>query len=742
MKKLLVLFVAVIGTLFISGCGSTDSTTNYQISISASPSEGGTVSPSSGQYEEGTSLDISATPSEDFRFVEWQGGYEGTSSSATITVDSDKNIQAVFAKREYALTVNTEGKGTVDESVLQTTSTTDYESGTIVELTANPAEGWKFVEWQDDISSSENPTQITVDEVKEVTAVFEKESFTVNINTEGEGSVTISPDQDKYIFGTEIELTAKPDQNWDFSEWSGDISETGNPLTLTVNNVLSITAIFSNTTFAGGNGTEANPYEISTVEQLQAISDYLDANFSQINDIDASNTEEWFSGKGFKPIGNNNMRFTGTYNGNGYKITNLAINRPNEQYVGLFRRNNYLSSIKNIFLAKVDIDGDRSVGGLIGFNDGEVINSSVTGVITGNIRTGGAIGFNAGKVNELHTDVIVSGESRLGGLIGYNSNGSISNSSSLGKVSGINIIGGLIGNLRDGEIKSSFSESNLLASSGISGGLVGRNFGIVIDSYASGNVQGNENVGGLVGLNNEEGEISGSNSTGTVTGKDEVVNLEKGNTIGGFAGNNKGIIKNSYAIGDVSSVGNEVGGFIGLNEGIVKNSFSEGDVGSQKDKVGGLIGYNKGKINSSYTLSNVSSPKNNVGGLIGFNDGSVRDSYSRGNVEGNQNIGGLVGFNSTEGGISRSYSTGVVTGNKNIGGSIGENAGVSNITNIYWDSESTVQKEGVGYGSSSGTSGLTTTEMTGEAAKENMTGFDFPDIWITTDSYPILFWEQ
>jgi hypothetical protein len=119
MKKLLVLFVALFGTLFLSSCGSTDSTTNYQVSISASPNEGGTVSPPSGQYEEGTSLDISATPSEEYRFVEWQGDYQGTNSSATITVDSDKNIKAVFAKKEYALTISSDGEGTVDETVME-----------------------------------------------------------------------------------------------------------------------------------------------------------------------------------------------------------------------------------------------------------------------------------------------------------------------------------------------------------------------------------------------------------------------------------------------------------------------------------------------------------------------------------------------------------------------------------------------------------------------------------------------
>jgi surface protein len=284
MKKLLVFLVTITGSLFLSGCGSTDSTTNYQVSISASPSEGGTVSPSSGQYEEGTSLDISATTSEEYRFVEWQGDYQGTNSSATITVNSDKNIQAIFAKKEYALTINTEGEGTVDESILQTTSTTDYESGTIVELTANPAEGWKFVKWQGDITSTENPTKVTVDKPKSVTAVFEKKSYSLTVNTEGEGSVDESILQTTsttdYESGTIVELTANPAEGWKFVEWQGDINSTDNPTQITVDEAKEVTAVFEKKTFtisietSGEGSVSKSPnqtnYEFGTTVELTA----------------------------------------------------------------------------------------------------------------------------------------------------------------------------------------------------------------------------------------------------------------------------------------------------------------------------------------------------------------------------------------------------------------------------------------------------------------------------------------
>jgi hypothetical protein len=71
---------------------------------------------------------------------------------------------------------------------------------------------------------------------------------------------------------------------------------------------ISIFVIFCNaltvySQFAGGDGTPENPYQIETVEQLQAMNDHLDKHFILMNDIDASATAEWNDGAGFEPIG-------------------------------------------------------------------------------------------------------------------------------------------------------------------------------------------------------------------------------------------------------------------------------------------------------------------------------------------------------------------------------------------------------------------------------------------------------
>jgi len=242
MRKSLFIILLLSGFIFYScNSTSTNSTTQFQITLSASPAEGGSVSPANGEYEEGSTQEISATPNEGWRFVEWTGDFNSTNSTATITVDADKNIEAIFTKKEHALTITTEGEGTVDEQIV---AAKDYEQGTIVKLSANADEGWTFVEWNGDVTGSENPVEITMDDSKEVTAIFAKESYALTVTIDGQGSVQKNPDQQEYEYGTTVDLTASPASGWDFDKWQGDITGTNNPVQLTIDAEKQITAVF------------------------------------------------------------------------------------------------------------------------------------------------------------------------------------------------------------------------------------------------------------------------------------------------------------------------------------------------------------------------------------------------------------------------------------------------------------------------------------------------------------------
>ena len=164
-------FSTLLLLFILSSCGS-ESTPVYSLTTTPTPDEAGSVSPSSGEYDEGETVEISATPNEDWIFDGWEGDVSGSDNPATVTMDSDKDVAATFVLRDYPLTVEIEGEGTVQEMIAKK-KTTDYGAGTFVELTAKPADGWIFSHWEGDLSNSENPSIIEINDEKYVTAIFE-----------------------------------------------------------------------------------------------------------------------------------------------------------------------------------------------------------------------------------------------------------------------------------------------------------------------------------------------------------------------------------------------------------------------------------------------------------------------------------------------------------------------------------------------------------------------------------------
>jgi hypothetical protein len=153
-----------------------------------------------------------------------------------------------------------------------------------------------------------------------------------------------------------------------------------------------------------------------------------------------------------------------------------------------------------------------------------------------------------------------------------------------------------------------------------------------------------------------------------------------------------------------------------------------------KRYVGGLVGDNEGTVTRSFTTGEVTAEGPVAAGLVGEHDGTVETSYSTATVAGDRrSVAGLIGTNG--GDVSRSFAAGTVDGN---GGVVGANAETGTVTDCYWNSD-TIEFVGA---STPGT-GLTEAEMTGEAAGNSMTAFDFQDTWRTvTDpaGFPQLQW--
>lgn len=130
----------------------------------------GTIDPTAGKYtyEAGTVINVTATPSTGWKFDGWTGDISETNTAISLTLDGDKSIAANFSKVKYVLTISLNGSGTVEP----TAGTHAYDIGTVVNLTATPARGWKFVGWSGDIAETTSVSTVTMDSNKTAVANF------------------------------------------------------------------------------------------------------------------------------------------------------------------------------------------------------------------------------------------------------------------------------------------------------------------------------------------------------------------------------------------------------------------------------------------------------------------------------------------------------------------------------------------------------------------------------------------
>lgn len=210
-------------------------------------------------------------------------------------------------------------------------------------------------------------------------------------------------------------------------------------------------------------GTEDHPYLIYTAGDLDSVRGGvkghegwdLTKSYKLMADIDLSAYE---AGAGWEPLGNWSTYFTGSFDGNGYAISNLYINRPADYGVGLFGATDG-TKLKKISVINADITGCGYTGGLVGSaEDGTMISSCS---VQGDIK---------------------AYDSYAGGITGY---------------------------FDDGTIQNCYAVGNVSAATYCAGGLVGENDGTVESSYVFCSVSGSQNIGGFVGYN--YGTIADSN---------------------------------------------------------------------------------------------------------------------------------------------------------------------------------------------------------------------------------------
>ncbi|GEM_PF-1795147 len=149
---------------------------------------------------------------------------------------------------QYALTTNAVGLGSVELNP----NGGSYDFGTEVTLKAVPVTGFKFDGWSGDLTSTTNPVKITMNANKHVIATFSQviPQYRLNVNTLGNGSVTLNPPGGSYRAGTVVTMTAKPAPSFVFGGWKGALTGLTSPRTITMNSHQNVTA-----TFTGGAAT-------------------------------------------------------------------------------------------------------------------------------------------------------------------------------------------------------------------------------------------------------------------------------------------------------------------------------------------------------------------------------------------------------------------------------------------------------------------------------------------------------
>ncbi len=317
-----------------------------------------------------------------------------------------------------------------------------------------------------------------------------------------------------------------------------------------------------------GEGTPANPYLLKNAADLESVRNDLTACYQVAAPID-------MTGIDFEPIGSAETPFTGTFDGGNYTISNLKISKGEyTQNVGFFGVL-YNADVKNVVIQNADVTGGSKLGILAG-----VAKEGAEGsCVISNCHV-------QGKVTGLGTHTL--GNTDMGGLVGINDG----NNTVAGTSYGSYVYSAINNCSADAEV---IGKTLSLRDAGRLGGLVGFNRGIIVDSYASGNVSGGTAVGGLVGSNWEQ--IYDSYAIGHVTAY---------GTAGGFVGHSNLYtkIENCFSTGNVASVsqntdGQNFGGFAGAISGTVKNCVSAGTLVPGWSWNGGFVGDFDGIFSSS-----------------------------------------------------------------------------------------------------------------------------------------------
>lgn len=435
-------------------------------------------------------------------------------------------------------------------------------------------------------------------------------------------------------------------------------------------------------TSSGGAGTETDPYQIKTVDDLKKLSqdvaqndshsytNYAGKYFKVMNDINFEPTTAWNSNESqennFTPInngsGNYNYPFAGNFDGGGHTISGIRICNEGGSYLGLFGEISPAATVKNVILADMRITGKTECGGIVGESQGTIENCHVTSTVEIHLAQNGACNIGG-----------IAGSCSTKKISGCTSAVTISHASNL---TDIRNIGGIVGDART---------------------LVENNFVIGATIPAALRDDSNNSYGAVGGINIGATFSNNYYTNCTVAGTANATNVGVGadisnNPIGDITENNGAVYDVLWGLSDGTD-GNETNPYIikttaGLDLLALKVNGGIDTYKGKFFKLGADIAYDKntpnnytpiGKLDKGFygsfdgqghTISGIkiNNPDADFQGVFGNLKGKVNNLVvSNCSIVGRQNIGAIAGRFIK--GINESDISGTI-----------ENCSVSNVT--------------------------------------------------------------
>lgn len=602
---------------------------------------------------------VTAVPDEGYEFVTWSDGIT-TPERQDKNVTEDKTITAQFKKKEpsepepvieYTVTYKAGDGGKIEGKAVQKIKKNESAEAVV----AVPETGYRFVKWSDGkTEATRQDRNVTKDIV--VKAIFEKQTYKLTYVASNGGYLVGNANQTVTYGESGTKVTAVPNDGYRFVKWSdGETKDTRQDTE--INTAISVTAEFE-FLFAGGAGTQLNPYKIENYTQLLNMRYYPDKAYKLTCDLD-------MSGINHEPIFDANEYFEGMFFGNSKTVKNLTV-ATDKNFPSLFGvvMGGLVEDLKfeNVNIVMTDFNTQTAetkycVGTVAGKFAGLIENVNVEGKITADglsydgVTVGGLCGMATGTVRDCNVDVRINvknvfREHNRGMNLPF-------------------VFGGMLGVGDAVKIRNSHSQGEIN---------VKECYYLEDDKY---NKPTEIYIGGLVGycftLLNGNAEITESNTNITIIGDNHY-------NAGGFIGylevnqDTAMRITGCYVLGDITT--GVVGGFIcngyAYGELLIESSYTDCDITGYSQAGGFIKSYtgstDKCIVSNCYTLSNIKmhdvfDSKKIVGYGCGFgyqlSDMEIINCYALGNI--NSYRGGGFAWSLSQCKLERCYSDSNIT---------------------------------------------------------------------------------